>query len=80
MDDQQIEAKLMELAVGICDKLVDIEIKPEVELTKQGMDSLDVLDYVLGVEGEFGLNIDNDQFDELSLGAIRNMVKYISSK
>ena len=80
MDDEQVRVRLEEIAAGICDKLADMEVDPKVELTKQGMDSLDVLDYVLAVESEFNISIDNDRFDEDSLGAIDNMVGYLRTK
>ena len=80
MDNKEIEEKLKEIAAATCDELSEIEIDSEMDLTKQGMDSLDVLDYVLAVEAKFGIKIDNDEFDEESLGQIKNLVAFLASK
>ena len=80
MRQQEIETRLKQIAREICSKLEEGEIDPTLGLTAQGMDSLDGLDYVLAVESEFDIEVDNDSFDEAELGKIANMARYLVSK
>jgi acyl carrier protein len=67
-------------------KLVN-QVRPDIEvdgidsrepLTAQGMDSLDVVDYVLKIETELGVKVENETFDDRNLDVIKNMVVYLS--
>jgi len=80
MNQQEIEGRLKEIAVKVCDKLEDVEIDTALELAKQGMDSLDVLDYVFAVETEFSISVDNDSFDDAGLGKISSMTEFLMSR
>lgn len=72
--------ELRQIVADINPKLDRDSLDPDVALTQQGMDSLDVFDYVLAVEERFGTRIDNDDYDTKELGKIGNMASYISDR
>ena len=54
MDAKELSGRLKEIVAEICPDLEAGDIDPTVPLTQQGMDSLDVVDYVLMIETSLG--------------------------
>lgn len=53
-------------------------LNDELPLTDQGLDSLDIIDMLLCIEGEFSLKISNE--DVIQLKSLNDYVAYINLK
>ena len=79
MERIEIENKLKQIVAKICPELDAGQLDVAIPLVEQGLDSLDTLDYVLEVDDCFGVNIENEDYDNNDLGIVANMAEYLDN-
>ena len=72
MDSEQIFEKVKKVQLGVDEETVTLDAS---FLEDLGADSLDVVDFIMELEEEFGLEIPDEDVEKIS--TVRNAVDYI---
>lgn len=70
--------KVKELFATINDNINDSDLDNNVDLSDQGIESLDTFDFFLRIEEEYGVEVSDDKMVELN--TIQKIVDYVNEK
>jgi acyl carrier protein len=75
MEPSDILKKLETLVTSVCSHRIE-NFKPESRFVEDlGMDSLDVVEFIMAVEEEFGIDLPDEEAEKLP--AVADMVRYL---
>ena len=79
LDEKEIEQKILNALKNTVRSEDDIDIKAD--LLEQGIiDSLDSIEFLFGLEKEFGIKIDDEDVQQDNLMSVSKLTQYISAK
>lgn len=83
MDRSEIEARLKKLIVAASNQEIHIDdIRPDVALVKEGLalDSVAVLQLLVGIEEEFGVLLDDSSLTVTTFESIGTLATYVEGR
>ena len=81
LDRATIKAKLRKLVlIAVYGEDVEVKLEDTASIKSIGLDSMSVMDLLLGLESEFGIEIDETEFDISHLESVMSLTNYVCTE